>query len=211
VTAHPVPHPRPRPEALAVDLHGIGDLAGFAILVAESLESTADSTLARDAVGLRRVVRRGRIRTAAQESAEARVRRSLAQSPPRSGNLRSVASTLQLIAELGHVSDLIDLVARAGAADTSSPLSSALRRDLHTLRTFGGQRLRCIAVGLPRPVMDARYLPAGNELRAVAERVRPHPGQDSSGAAASGVTVDAGCSAIAAAILLASLHVTRTV
>ena len=142
--------------------------------------------------------------------ADSRVRHGLAHCPPRTGNLGVIASSLQLIAALGHIGDLIDTLARhIVAGDLPRPIPQVLRRDVTTVGRAGAHRLRQLAEGLPTPAMDAGYLNAGSELRAVVGRLAnlgcglgpvSGPGR---------AMAPAAFAALAEAVLVASRHAAR--
>jgi hypothetical protein len=185
-------------------------LERLAILTADALEAAAEAALSRDATAARRVLRRSGARKSAKASAEARVRQGLAQCPPRTGNLRAVASTLQLIADLGHLGDLVDILARQ-TTDPSGPrrVPPALRRDVMTVGGVGAHRIRRLAEGIPGPAMDPGYLRAGCELRAVLDHLTGLEENRGRAHAANPVMAGTLCSALAEGVLTASRHAAR--
>lgn len=200
--------PRLRPHqlsAVAAAYRGGEDLERLAILTADALEAAAEAALSRDVAAARRVLRRSSARKAARASAEARVRQGLAQCPPRTGNLRAVASTLQLIADLGHVGDLVDILARQTAAPSGPRhVPQALRRDVMTVGGVGAHRIRRLAESISGPAMDPGYLRAGCELRAVVDHLTGLAGSRSAARCVDRVTTGAVCSALAEGVLAAS-------
>jgi hypothetical protein len=205
----PQPKPRQRPlSAVAAAYRGGEDLERLAILTAGALEAAAEAALSGNGAAARRVLRRSSARKTARFSAEARVRQGLAQCPPRTGNLRAVASTLQFIADLGHVGDLVDILARQTAAGPR-PVPHPLRHDLMTVGRVGAHRIRRLAEGLSGPAMDPGYLRAGCELRAVMDHLTGLAGSRSVATCADRVTTGAVCSALAESVLTASRHAAR--
>lgn len=206
-----LPRPRPQPlSTVAAAYRGGEDLERLAILTADALEAAAVAALSRDAAVARRVLRRSGARKSARSSAEARVRQGLAQCPPRTGNLRAVASTLQLLADLGHVGDLVDILARQTAA-TSGPrlVPQGLRRDVMTVGEVGAHRIRRLAEGISGPAMDPGYLRAGCELRAVVDHLTGLEGNRATTRAADPVMTATLCRALAEGVLTASRHAAR--
>jgi hypothetical protein len=206
-----LPRPRRHPSAPYLAVYPTaGDMERLAYLTADALEAAVEAALAGDRVAARRVLRRAGVRKAARAAADARVRRGLAQCPPRTGNLGAVASTLQFIAELGHIGDLVDTLARnTVVGDLRCPVPQVLRRDVMTVGRAGAQRIRQLAEGLPSPAMDAGYLRTGRELRAVVDHV---DGLAGGGHAASGrgrATAATASGALAEAVLVASRHAAR--
>lgn len=206
-----LPRPRQHPlSAVATAYRGGEDLERLAILTADALEAAAEAALSGNGAAARRVLRRSGARKAAEISAEARVRKGLAQCPPRTGNLRAVASTLQFIADLGHVGDLVDILARQTAATTGPRrVPHVLRRDVMTVGRVGAHRIRRLAEGLSGPAMDTGYLRAGCELRAVVDHLTGPAGSRSATSSADRVTTGAVCSALAEGVLTASRHAAR--
>lgn len=187
-----------------------GDVERLAHLTADALEAAVEAALTGNRAAARRVLRRAGVRKAARAAADARVRRGLAQCPPRTGNLGPVVSSLQLIAVLGDIGDLINTLARdTVAGQVPCPVPRVLRRDVMTVGRAGAQRIRQLADGLPTPAMDAGYLRTGIELRTSADHVA---GVTDGGSAASRpgrATVAAASAALAQAILIASRHAAR--
>ncbi len=187
------------------------DWERLAILTADALEAAAEAAIAGDPAAARRVLRRSSARKAAKISAEARVRTGLAQCPPRTGNLRAVASTLQLIADLGHVGDLVDVLARQTAATTRPrAVPQLLRHDVSTVGRVGAHRIRRLAEGLHGPAMDPDYLHDGCELRGVVDHLTGLAGSRSVAPRADRVVrTGTVCRALAESLLTASRHAGR--
>lgn len=206
-----LPRPRPHPlSGVATAYRGGEDLERLAFLTADALEAAVEAALFGDISAARRVLRKSGARKSAKTSAEARVRQGLAQCPPRTGNLRAIASTLQLIADLGHVGDLVDILARQTAAPTRPHrVPQALRRDVMTVGEVGAYRIRRLAEGIPGPAMDPGYLRAGCELRAVVDHHAGLAGSRSAARCADRVTTGAVCSALAESVIAASRNAAR--
>lgn len=206
-----MPPPRQHPPNKVVPAHrGGDDVERLALLTADALEAAVEAALSSDVVAARRVLRRSGTRKLAMSAAETRVRQGLARCPPRTGNLRAVANTLQLIADLGHVGDLVDIVARQTAAPGGPRgVPQALRHDMKTVGEVGAQRIRRLAEGLCGPAMAPGYLRAGCELRAVVDHLTGREGIRAQASAASPVTTAAVCSALAEGVLNASRHAAR--
>jgi hypothetical protein len=206
----PPRHRQYPPSAVAAAYGGGEDLDKLAILTADALESVVEAALSRDVAAARRVLRRSGARRSAGSLAEARVRQGLAQCPPRTGNLRAVASTLQLIADLGRVGDLVDILARQTAATTGPRrVPQLLRRDLMTVGGVGAHWVRQLAKGISGPAMDPGYLRAGCELRAVVDHLTGLEGNRGTALAAGPVMTATVCSALAEGVLTASRHAAR--
>jgi hypothetical protein len=121
--------------------------------------------------------------------------------------LRAVASTLQFISDLGHVGDLVDILARQTAAATGPRrVPNVLRHDVMTVGRVGAHRIRRLAEGLSGPAMDPGYLRAGCELRAVMDHLTGLAGSRSVATCADRLTTGAVCSALAESVLTASRH-----
>ena len=203
--------PGPRPlSAVAAAYRGGEDLERLAILTADALEAAAEAALSGNSAAARRVLRRSSARKAARASAEARARPGLALCPPRTGNLRAVASTLQLIADLGHVGELVDILARQTAAPSGPRrVPQVLRRDVMTVGGVGAHRIRRLAEGISGPAMDPGYLRAGCELRGVVDHLTGLEGNRATARAADPVMTATVCSALAECVLTASRHAAR--
>jgi len=197
-------------DVVAASYSGGQDWERLAILTADALEAAAEAAVHGDRTTARRVLRRSGGRKAAKIAAESRVRTSLVQRPPRTGNLRAVASTVLLIADLGYVGDLIDVLARQTAnAAGPHPVPQLLRGDVDTVRRVGAQRLRQVAEGLCGPAIDPEYLRVGCELRAVVDHLNGLAPSRSVAIRVDRVTTGALCIALAEGVPTASRHAAR--
>jgi hypothetical protein len=186
-------------------------LRRLALLTADALESAVDAALAGDRAQARRILRRSAARTSARRAAEGRIRLGVARRPPRTGNLRTVASMLQLITDLGQVGHLVNTLARHTANGAiPHPVPQGLRRDALAVRCSGARRLRLIAEGLPGPTMDPGYVSTGEALRAVVDHLTQAHRRSRAAAHPDGEPVQAVCAELATCVLNASRHAART-
>jgi hypothetical protein len=206
-----LPRPRPRPlSAVAAAYRDGDDLERLAFLTADALEAAVEAALTGDVAAARRILRRSGARKSAKLSAEDRVRRRLAQCPPRTGNLRPVVSTLQLIADLGHVGDQVDILARQTTAPSGPRrVPQALRHDVMTVGEVGAHRIRRLAEGISAPAMDPGYLRAGCELRTVVDHLAGLERNRATSRVADPVGTATVFSALAEGVLAASRHAAR--
>lgn len=113
--------------------------------------------------------------------------------------MRHRMSELQFVADIGHVGDLLDQLARhvIGGGD-SIPLDPARRKEITGLLDAGSCRLRQLTIGPHCSGTESRYLICGSSLREVATR----GSRDRSATLAL-------CSALASTLLKASCHAAR--
>ncbi|WP_426242056.1 hypothetical protein [Nocardioides sp. LHG3406-4] len=174
-------------------------------LTAQAWSDALAALLDSDPDAARRVLRGSRARRSAVGAAQTYVRREVAIGEVHGHCLVQAFNSLQLVADISHIEDLLIHLARRVLAHRES-LPAPDQPDVDALRRAGAHRLNDLADGLSTPVMDSDYLLCGCELIDVLERLVQRiqePGSTSHGTSA-GL-----CVALAASLLEASRHATR--
>jgi hypothetical protein len=143
-------------------LYAADELASLAFLTADALERVVRAVVHHDRLEARRVLRRSAALRGARREGEQAVRQMMQSCSGRTGSLRYTACRLQVVADLGAIATLVDVLARHLVAnEVPRPVIHAVGADLETIGAAGAARLRALGAGIPGPGMDADYLRCG--------------------------------------------------